>query len=301
MSLIALGTVALDDIKTPKGVKKDLLGGSASHFSMSASLFTKTHIAGIIGEDFPEKHMALFKKKKVDTTAIIKKKGKTFHWYGEYKKGDFNSAITIKTELGVITEYEPILSVSQKNIPNVFLANIDPITQMKFLKVMKNPKFVGLDTMNLWIDTMRGDVVKLMKKIDLFVLNDGEARMLAEETNLIKAAKILRKMGPSLIVIKKGENGVLFYCDKFMFSFPAFPVTEVVDPTGAGDTFAGGLMGYLIKQKKINEKTLRAALVYSTILSSFNVEGFVADKTASLNLTKVNKRRKEFIRFIAPN
>ena len=165
---------------------------------------------------------------------------------------------------------------------------------------MNNPKFVGLDSMNLWISNMRKSVLKLMKKTNIFVLNDGEAAQLSGETNLIKAAKRLRTMGPELIVIKKGEHGVLFYCDRFMFAFPAFPVDHVVDPTGAGDTFAGGLMGYLCKVNKINETTLRKAVIYATTLASFNVEGFAMRKTASLTLPQVHARMKKLVKFITP-
>ncbi len=295
---MVVGTVALDDLKTPAGEMKNLLGGSASHLSMSASLFTKVHLAGIIGEDFPQEHLQLFKKKKINIDSVVRVSGKTFHWCGEYKKEDLNSAITLKTELGVITQYVPRVTPAQKNIPNVFLANIDPETQWKFLKCMNKPKFVGMDTMNLWINTMRESVLRLMKEVDLLVLNDGEVRLLTGETNIIKSAKRLRKMGPKIIVIKKGEHGVFCYSDKFLFGFPAFPVSDVIDPTGAGDTFAGGLMGYLAKKGKINEKNLRQALIYATICSSFNVEGFAAEKTAPLTLANIYKRKKIFLKFM---
>lgn len=300
MSLIALGTVALDNIKTASGLKRELMGGSAAHFAMSASLFTKVHLVSVIGGDFPARHIQLLKRKGVDLTSVIKCEGKTFQWNGEYKKGDYNTAITLSTELGVLTSYVPQVTSDQRNMSNIFLANFDPNVQMKFLKLMRNPKFVGLDSMNLWISNMRQAVLKLMKKTNLFVLNDGEAGQISGETNLIKAAKRLRKMGPELIVIKKGEHGVLFYCDRFMFAFPAYPVDHVVDPTGAGDTFAGGLMGYLSKAKKVNETTLRKAVIYATTLASFNVEGFGAAKTASLTMAQVNARMKKLVKFISP-
>lgn len=300
MSLITLGTIALDNIKTASGIKRSLLGGSASHFAMSASLFTKVYLVSIIGEDFPSKYIQLLKRKGVDLTSIIKRDGKTFQWDGEYKKGDYNTAITRSTELGVLMNYSPQVAYDQRDINNVFLANFDPGIQMKFLKLMRNPKFVGLDSMNLWINNMRKSVLKLMKKTNLFVLNDREASQLSGETNLMKAAKQLRKMGPELIVIKKGEHGVFFYCDRFMFAFPAYPVENVVDPTGAGDTFAGGLMGYLSKVNKINEMVLRKAVIYATTLASFNVEGFAMAKTAALTLPMVHKRMKKLVKFISP-
>ncbi len=300
MSLIAVGTVAIDNLITPSGAKNDLLGGSAAHFSMSARHFTKVHLASVVGEDFPQKHMTFLKKQGVDTTSIIERDGKTFRWVGEFKKGDFNHAITHETELGVLENYAPQVAFEQRDIDNVFLGNCDPDVQHEFLKLMHNPKFVGLDSMNLWIDIKRPSLKKLMKEVNLFVVNDGEAQMLSEESNLIKAAKILRKMGPEFIVIKKGENGVLFYCDKFMFSFSAFPVEKVIDPTGAGDTFAGGLMGTLANAKKIDDKTVREAVVNATTLASFNVQGFGMSKTAPLTKTDINGRRKEYLKFITP-
>ncbi len=300
MSLIVLGTVALDNIKTAAGLKSELMGGSAAHFSMSARLFTKVHLVSVVGEDFPFRHIQLLCRKGINLDSVIKSEGKTFQWHGEYKKDNYNAAITISTELGVLANYVPQVVHDQLSIPNVFLANLGPDVQMKFLKLMRNPKFVGLDSMNLWINTMRKSVLKVMKKVDLFVLNDGEAGMLTGETNLIKAAKQLRKMGPGIVVIKKGEHGVLVYSDRFMFAFPAYPVDHVVDPTGAGDTFAGGLMGYLSKVNKVNEKTLRAAVIYATTLASFNVEGFGVAKTSPLTMAQVNARMNKLKKFITP-
>jgi sugar/nucleoside kinase (ribokinase family) len=196
--------------------------------------------------------------------------------------------------------YRPQIAVHQRRLPNLFLANIDPDVQLQLLRMMDKPKLIGLDSMNLWIAHKKKALCLLMKKINLFVLNDGEARQLVGETNLIKAAKALRKMGPELIVIKKGEHGVLFYCDNFMFTFPAYPVEHVIDPTGAGDTFAGGLMGYLSQSKRINEAALRKAVIYATTLASFNVEGFGMAKTATLTLPKVHARMKKLVKFITP-
>ncbi|MBN1869702.1 MAG: sugar kinase [Candidatus Omnitrophica bacterium] len=300
MSLITLGTVALDNVKTESGDKRELMGGSAAHFAMGARLFTKVHLVSVIGEDFPARHIQLLRRKGINLDSLTESGGKTFQWHGEYRKGDYNKAITLSTELGVLSNYVPQVALHQLNIPNVFLANLGPDTQLKFLKLMRNPKFVGLDSMNLWINTMRQDLLEVIKKADLFVLNDGEAGMLTEETNLIKAAKKLRKMGPRLVVIKKGEHGVLFYCDRFMFAFPAYPVSHVVDPTGAGDTFAGGLMGYLSRAGKITEPDLRKAVIYATTLASFNVEGFGVARTSCLTMAQVNARMNRLKKFIAP-
>ncbi len=299
MSLLVLGTVALDNVRTPAGVKHGLLGGSAAHFSMSARLFTKVHLAAIVGKDFPKHYFDFLRKKGVDLTSVVEGQGETFRWEGEYKKEDLNKALTLVTRLGVLENYLPEVAYEHRNLPNIFLANIDPEVQMKLLALMNKPRLIGLDSMNLWIDIKRQSLLKLMKKVDLFVANDGEANALTGEDNLIKAARRLRKFGPKLVVVKKGEHGVLFYSDKLMFSFPAYPVEEVIDPTGAGDTFAGGLMGYLSKTKKITEKELKQAVIYATTVASFNVEGFGMEKTAQLTLPVVHKRMKELLKFMS--
>jgi len=299
MSLIVLGTVALDHVKTPSGAKKDMLGGSAAHCSMSARLFTNVHLIAVVGQDFPDKHLFFLKRKGIDLTSLKIGEGKTFRWQGEYKKEDLNTALTLATELGVLQDYVPSIAEHQKHIPNVFLANIDPDLQMKLLSVLKKPQLIGLDSMNLWIQHKSASLRRLMKRVHLFVANDAEARALTGEGNLIKAAKRLAQMGPKMVVVKKGEHGVLFYSKNLMFSFPAYPVDRVVDPTGAGDTFAGALMGYLSKVKKVDEKSLRKALLYATALASFNVEGFGMAKTASLTMADVERRLKILIRFSA--
>jgi len=299
MSLVVLGTVALDHVKTPSGVKKDMLGGSAAHFAMSARLFTDVHMVAVVGRDFPHKHLDFLKRKGIDLSSLKINQGKTFRWRGEYKKGDLNNALTLATELGVLERYTPQLAEHQKRLPNIFLANFDPDLQMQLLKHLKSPQLVGLDSMNLWITHKRKSLRRLMKMVHLFVANDTEARELSEENNLIMAAKRLRAMGPRMIVIKKGEHGVLFYSKGTTFAFPAYPVEKVVDPTGAGDTFAGGLMGYLSRVNKIDEKSLRKALLYATTVASFNVQGFGMARTASLLMSEVDERMKTFVKFFA--
>ncbi len=300
MSLLVLGTVALDDIKTPSGVKKDLLGGSAAHFSMSARLFTKVHLVAVVGKDFPKKHIQFLKSKGIVLDSLMEGQGQTFRWQGEYKKEDMNTALTLATELGVLATLTiPHLKDYQQHLPNIFLANIDPDIQMGLLNMMRSPKLIGLDSMNLWINHKKTSLLKLMKKVDLFVANEGEAKALTAEANLVKAARVLRRMGPKMVVVKKGEHGVLFDSDQFKFSFPAYPVERVVDPTGAGDTFAGGLMGYLSKTGKVDLKTLKTAVIYATTMASFNVEGFGMAKTASLTHAQVAQRMKELLAFIS--
>jgi sugar/nucleoside kinase (ribokinase family) len=299
MSLVVLGTVALDHVKTPSGVKKDMLGGSAAHFSMSARLFTDVHLVAVVGRDFPVKHLEFLERKGIDCSSITVNKGKTFRWRGEYKKDDLNTALTLATELGVLQDYVPEIKEHQKGAANIFLANIDPDLQLSLLKHFRSPRLIGLDSMNLWIAHKRGSLRRLMKKVHLFVANDGEARALSGENNLIMAARRLRAMGPRMVVIKKGEHGVLFYSDQVMFSFPAYPVDRVVDPTGAGDTFAGGLMGYLSKTGKLDDKTLRKALLYATTAASFNVQGFGMARTASLTMRETEQRMKVLVKFFA--
>ena len=297
MSLVVLGTVALDHVKTPSGAKKDMLGGSAAHFSMSARLFTDVHLIAVVGADFPDKHLAFLRRKGIDLTSLEIGDGKTFRWEGEYKKGDLNTALTLATQLGVLESYVPRIAAHQKEISNVFLANLDPDMQMKLLSILKKPELIGLDSMNLWINIKLKSLKRLMKRVHLFVANDAEARSLTGEQNLLKAAKRLSQMGPKMIVIKKGEHGVLFYSKNLMFSFPAYPVEKVFDPTGAGDTFAGGLMGYLSKVKKVDERNLRRALLYATTLASFNVEGFGMAKTAPLTMADVERRLRTLVKF----
>lgn len=299
MSVVVLGTMALDHVKTPSGAKKDMLGGSALHFAMSARLFTDVHMVAVVGKDFPAKHLDFLRRKGIDVSSIKVGNGKTFRWRGEYKKGDLNTALTLATELGVLQTYVPELKEHQKSLPNIFLANFDPDLQVQLLKHLKAPRLIGLDSMNLWITHKQKSLRHLMKMVHLFVANDSEARALSGENNLIMAARRLRAMGPGMIVIKKGEHGVLFYSDKVMFSFPAYPVDKVIDPTGAGDTFAGGLMGYLSRANKTDEKTLRRALLYATTVASFNVQGFGMARTASLTMREVDERMKSLVKFFS--
>lgn len=293
MSIIVLGTVALDSVKTPFGKRRELLGGSAAHFSMAARLFTKVNLVAIVGKDFPRKHIAFLSSKGLNLTSLIIDKGKTFRWEGEYK-GDLNSALTLNTELGVLSVFKPRISEEQRNIRNIFLANVDPDIQEHLLRKMRSPGLVGLDSMNYWIHHKRKELIKLLKRVDIYVANDQEARNLSGEDNIIKAAKALKKNGAKMVLIKKGDNGVLFYSDRFIFSLPAYPVEKVVDPTGAGDTFAGGFMGYLAKAGRINSLSLKKALAYGTVAASFNVEDFGLYRTSRLRSGDLERRLIKF-------
>lgn len=289
MSIIVLGTVALDTVKTPYGIRKHMLGGSAVHFAIVARLFTNVNLVAIIGEDFPKRHINFLHQKGLILTSLIREKGRTFKWEGEYK-GDLNTALTLNTELGVLSAFRPVISEEQRHIEYIFLANVDPDVQRHLLDNMHTPKLIGLDSMNYWINHKRNALLRLLKKVNIYVANDQEARSLSGEDNLIKAAKYLYSRGPRMVLIKKGEHGVLFYSDKFIFSLPAYPTAKVIDPTGAGDTFAGGFMGYLTKAKKINEAILKKAIVYGTVAASFNVEGFGVNRTAGLTVSDLEER-----------
>jgi sugar/nucleoside kinase (ribokinase family) len=298
MSIIVLGTVALDTVRTPFGFKRHMLGGSAVHFAMAARLFARVNLVAIVGRDFPKKYIDFLEKKGIILTSLIRREGKTFKWKGEYK-GDLNTALTLSTELGVLSNFKPAVSSEQKRIKYIFLANLDPDMQRHLLTHIHSPRLIGLDSMNYWIKHKRKALLRLLKEIDIYVANDQEARDLSGESNLIKAAKRLRSFGPPMILIKKGEHGVLFYCDKFVFSIPAYPTDRVVDPTGAGDTFAGGFMGYLAKTGKTHQDSIKKAIAYGTISASFNVEGFGANKTAQLSLKDLENRLSKFRKLVS--
>lgn len=297
MSILVLGTVALDTVKTPFGLRRDILGGSAVHFAMSARLFTTVNLVAIVGEDFPQRHINFLHRKGINLSSLIRTEGKSFRWKGEYK-GDLNTALTLSTELGVLSAFKPTIAKAQRKIEYIFLANVDPEIQRHLLAHMRNPKLVGIDSMNFWIKHKRKELLRLLKGVDIYVANDQEARVLSGEGNLIKAAGYLKSIGPRMILIKKGEHGVLFFDDKFTFCLPAYPTDRVIDPTGAGDSFAGGFMGYLARAKRINEYTLKKAIVYGTVAASFNVQGFGASKTSGLSLKDLEMRIAEFKRYV---
>lgn len=298
MSILVLGTVALDTVKTPFGERERILGGSAAHFSMSARLFTKLSLVAVAGEDFPSRHIDFLRAKRIDLTSLAITGGKTFHWQGEYKD-DLNTAITLKTELGVLASFNPHVTEEQRKIKYLFLANVDPDIQLSLLNLMRSPKLVALDSMNYWIDTKRKSLLNLLKKVDIYVANDKEALSLSQESSILKAAKSLHKIGAKMVLIKKGEHGVLFYNGSSFFSLPAYPAESVIDPTGAGDTFAGGFFGYLAKSGKINDQEIKKALAYGTVAASFNIESFGLEKTAKLKMEDIKKRLAEFKNYVA--
>ena len=293
MSLVVLGTVALDTVQTPRGKRMNMLGGSAAHFAMAARFFVPVNLVAVVGEDFPQGHIDFLRKKGIVTASLKKESGKTFRWEGEYQ-GDMNSAFTLNTELGVLSAFRPEVTEEQKKMKYIFLANVDPDIQAKLLDSIHSPRLIALDSMNFWIKHKRNSLIKLLKRVDIFVANDAEAKELSGKHGLFEAASFLRKLGPEMIVIKKGEHGVLFYSDALSFSLPAYPVRKLLDPTGAGDSFAGGFMGYLAKAGVINKKTIKKAIGYGTVIASYNVEGFGLERTARLSLKEIERRFESY-------
>jgi len=295
VSILVVGSVALDSVKTPFGHREDALGGSATYFSTSASFFTDIKLVGVVGSDFPKEHVEFLQSKKVDTAGLEITDGKTFRWAGKYEF-DMNEAHTLETQLNAFETFKPKIPDSHKKIPYLFLANINPELQIEVLKQVNRPKFVACDTMNLWIEIKKPALLELIGMVDAIILNEGEARMLTGQPSLVKSAKEIASCGPKHVVIKKGEHGAIYYdkaSDSF-FMIPAYPLEEVFDPTGAGDTFAGGFMGYIAKEDKVDRTTIKKAIVYGTIMASFNVEQFSLDRLATLTHDEIEQRYKTF-------
>ncbi|MFH1540456.1 MAG: PfkB family carbohydrate kinase [Elusimicrobiota bacterium] len=298
MSILVVGSIALDSIKTPFGEKKDILGGSATYFSYSASFFIPQggiNLVAVVGSDFPKEYIKLLKKRKINLEGLKIVEGQTFRWSGSYEH-DMNEAKTHSTCLNVFETFKPKIPNSYKNSEFVFLANIDPDLQLDILSQIKKPKLVACDSMNLWIKIKKPSLLKLLSKIDILLINSGEAQLITRQPSLIKAGRIILNYGPKYVVIKKGEHGsLLFSKDKF-FSAPAYPVEEVFDPTGAGDTFAGGFFGYLAKLNlwKPTESDLRKAIIYGSVMASFNVEDFSLERIKQLQSAKIETRYKKF-------
>jgi sugar/nucleoside kinase (ribokinase family) len=294
VSILVVGSVALDSVKTPFGKRDDALGGSATFFSIAASFFNKVNIVATVGEDFPKRYLTLFKNKGIGTEGLtICKGGKTFRWAGRYDY-DLNTAHTLATHLNVFRDFNPQVPKNFRNPDILFLANIDPVLQHHVLQQVKKPRLIACDSMNFWIETKRKDLERLLKKIDILLLNDAEARQLSGESNLLKAAGLIVSYGPKAVVIKRGEYGVLYFSKKSHFVAPAYLLESVFDPTGAGDTFAGGMMGYLSRAKVINEAAIRKSIVYGSILASFTVEDFSVNKLLEISRNDIETRYRQF-------
>ena len=292
MSLAVVGSIALDSIRTPFKNVNNVLGGSATYFSYAASYFSKVNMVGVVGCDFPAKYVKELKKRNINTEGIEVAAGKTFNWTGEYKY-DMNVRETLKLNLNVFAEFSPKIPESYKKCKHLFLANINPSLQLKVLAEVKCPGLIACDTMDIWIKTDRKNLLKLLKKVNILFINDSEARELSGKANLILAAKVIKKMGPGIVIIKKGEHGSILFSKTGHFLAPAYPLESAIDPTGAGDSFAGGFMGYISTVKAINEHEIKRALIFGTATASYCVEDFSVNRFRSLTKAGIIKRFKE--------
>ena len=295
MSVLIVGSTALDSIKTPHAENPRLLGGSASHAAVAASFFAPVKLVGVVGADFPKKYVALYKKHRIDLTGLQMEEGKTFHWSGEYEV-NMNNRRTLLTELGVFEKFTPHLPEKFKQSPFVLLANIAPALQHHVLDQITRPKFVVADTMDLWLNIALQDLLRLLPRVDGFVLNDSEAHQLTKEDNVFAALRKIHKLGPRYVIIKKGSHGSILSGPKGCFICPAYPLHKVVDPTGAGDSFVGGLMGFLSTSHGSVDTNIRRAMIHGSVAASFCCEGFGLTRTTRVKRAEINRRVKELER-----
>jgi len=294
MSLLIVGSIGIDDVKTPMESHKNLLGGSASYASVAASFFSPVRLVGVVGEDFPVKYRELFRARGIDLAGLkIIKNGKTFRWSGEYLR-DMNQRKTLSIKLNVFERFKPVLPREYKATPLVLLGNIAPALQSHVLSQLSQARFVMADTMDLWIETARSELLGLLRKVDAVCMNDSEARELTKTTSLVKAGQKLLSYGPKFAIIKKGEHGCLLFAKNRFFTAPAYPLEDIHDPTGAGDVFAGSLMGYLASVGEISFEVLRKAVIYGSVMASFNVEAFSLNRLQTLRQPEIDERYNSF-------
>lgn len=293
MGIVVVGTVAFDTVETPFGRGENVLGGSATYFSTSASFFSDVSLVAVVGEDFPQEHVDFLKSREIDLQGLQRIPGKTFHWTGRYGY-DLNEAQTLDTQLNVLLDFKPELPVSYRDTDVLFLANIDPELQLQVLDQVKSAKLTACDSMNFWISSKPDALKEVMRRVDIVVINEGEARMLTGEANLVKAARSIISLGCKRLVVKRGEYGVLMFTADTIFAAPAWPLEEVFDPTGAGDTFAGGFMGYLANTGDLSEEGVRQALVFGSVMASFNVEDFSLNRMKRLTYPEIEARYRSF-------
>jgi len=293
MSLLVVGSVAFDSVKTPFGNVEEVLGGSALYFSTSASYFTNVALVAVVGDDFPEEPVNFLRSRNVDVSGLTRAKGKTFRWKGEYGF-DLNEARTLDTQLNVFSEFKPDLPDHYRDSKFVFLANIDPELQLDVLQQVRGPQFVACDTMNFWINGKLPELKRTLEHVDMLVINESEARALSGHANIVKAAAAIADMGPQHLVVKRGEYGALLFSEGETFFAPAYPLESVFDPTGAGDTFAGGLMGYVASRGRVDLETLRMGTVIGCVMASFDVEQFSFDALRDLNSQRIMERFQRF-------
>ncbi len=294
MGILVVGTVAFDSVETPYASAERILGGSAAYFAMTASFFAPVQLVGVIGEDFPQEYLDLLSGRGIDLEGLKKERGDTFHWRGRYHE-DLNVRDTLELHLNVLSGYVPHLPESYRDSQYVFLGNIDPTMQLKVLEQLTNSRLVACDTMDHWIQGSNAELQKVLRRVEILVINDSEARMLSGQHNIVKAARSILKMGPRVLLIKRGEYGVLQFTDSTVFATPAFPLEEVFDPTGAGDSFAGGFVGYLARTGDHSERGLRRAIAYGSVAASFAVEDFGLRRMISLTLEEIEDRYRRFL------
>ncbi|HET9581627.1 MAG TPA: PfkB family carbohydrate kinase [Gemmatimonadota bacterium] len=293
MSLLVVGSVALDDVRTPFGERKDVLGGAAVYFSLAASYFTEVRLVGVVGSDFPERHRELLESKGIDLAGLETVDGKTFRWGGEYGY-DLNARETLFTDLNVFADFRPRIPDTFRDSGHVFLANIEPGLQLDVLDQVDAPETVALDTMNYWIRGTPDDLRRVIERADLVLINDSETRQLAQEPNLRKAAESILEWGPQLIVVKKGEHGAVAFSGEWIFAVPGIPLDTIVDPTGAGDAFAGGFLGYVAATGDTSPEGLKRATIYGSAMGSFCCEDFSVDRLTRLDADAIEERFREF-------
>jgi len=299
MSVLVVGSVAYDSVVTPAGSRDDALGGSATYFSTSASYFTPVSVVAVVGDDFQPEHTALLTKHGIDVSGLERREGKTFRWSGVYGAEDVNARRTLSTQLNVFAEFSPTLGLDHQRLPFVFLANIDPDLQMDVLGQMEStPKLVALDTMNYWIERKSSRIRRVIQDVDVLFVDEGEARSLASEVNIVRSARRIMDLGPKTVVVKRGEHGVLLFQEDGIFAAPAFPLEEAVDPTGAGDSFAGGFLGYLVASGDLSADGFRRATVIGSVMGSFAVESFSLDRIGALTRQDVEDRFRAFERLV---
>lgn len=296
MSILVVGSLAFDDIETPFGRSDNTLGGSSTYIALSTSYFSDDiKLVGVVGSDFEEEHFRLLHSNGIDTKGIqVIENGRTFRWSGRYHY-DMNTRDTLDTQLNVFADFDPHIPEQYRKARYVCLGNIDPELQLKVLDQISKPELVICDTMNFWIEGKPEELKKTLERVDIFILNDSEARLLSGDPNLVKSARIIRSMGPKTLIIKKGEHGALLFTDDGIFAAPAYPLESIYDPTGAGDTFAGGFLGHLARTEEINETELRKAVLYGSAMASFCVEKFGTEKLANLHLLEIEDRYQSFL------
>ena len=298
MTVLVVGSVALDSVETPFGKASDVLGGSGMFFSAAASHLSPVQLVGVVGSDYPVEKLEPLAKRGVDLAGLERAEGNSFRWRGRYRH-DLNSAETLATHLGVFSNFRPKIPPQFRSAPFVFLANIDPRLQIEVLSQVERPKLVACDTMNFWIESRRPELITLLGKVDLITLNDGEARQLTEKANIIKAARWIMDKGPTRVIIKKGEHGAFRFTRDTVFFAPAYPLEDVFDPTGAGDSFAGGFMGYLARTGDLSEANLRRAVIYGSAMGSFAVEKFSIERLLEITRKDIDARVSDFRRLVA--